>query len=44
MRDNAGVNELTWVKSRLEGSQSIILEHVQKRLRDLVFRTEQKIT
>jgi hypothetical protein len=41
--DNAGVNELTWVKSRLEGSQSIILEHVQKRLCDVVFRTEQKI-
>jgi hypothetical protein len=31
---HAGMNERTWVKRRLEGSQSIILEHVQECLRD----------
>jgi hypothetical protein len=44
MSDDADVNELTWVKSRLEGSQSVILEHVQKCLRDLVFKTQRKMT
>jgi hypothetical protein len=38
MPDKACVNGLTWVKSRLEGSQSVILEHVQKRLHDLIFQ------
>jgi hypothetical protein len=35
--DNAGVNEPTWVKSRLQGGQSIIFEHVEKCLHDLVY-------
>jgi hypothetical protein len=37
MADDADVDELTWVESRLEGSQSVILEHVQKCLRGLVY-------
>ena len=40
MPKNAGGNEPTWVKSRLEGSQSIVLEHVEKCLNDLVYQTE----
>lgn len=34
MSKRAGMNTPTWVKRGLEGSQPIILEHVQECLRD----------
>jgi hypothetical protein len=36
MPKHVDMNERTWVERRLEGSQSIILEHVQECLRDPV--------
>jgi hypothetical protein len=36
MPKHAVTDERTWVERRLEGSQSIILEHVQECLRDTI--------
>jgi hypothetical protein len=41
---NTGVNELTWVKSRLKGGQSVVFEHMQECLRGTLLVNAVEIT